>query len=75
MKPSKALAVLLYSLSGMGVYDPSEVIDPAVNGGTGILTSNANFGTKVKRVVFVSSLVTVNITAEKWGILSRWYVV
>lgn len=36
--------------------DPSEVIDPAVKGSVGILTSAAKFGKNVKRVVFTSSM-------------------
>lgn len=35
--------------------DPSEIINPAINGATGILTSAAKFGKAVKRVVLTSS--------------------
>lgn len=35
--------------------DPSEIIDPAINGATGILTSAKKFGVNVKRVVLTSS--------------------
>lgn len=35
--------------------DPSEVIDPAVKGATGILASAAKYGKNVKRVVLTSS--------------------
>lgn len=39
--------------------DPSEMIDPAVKGAIGILTSAAQFGKSVKRVVLTSSIVAV----------------
>jgi len=46
---------------------PSEVIDPAVKGATGILASAAKFGTKVKRVVLTSSGVAVAAEDAKEG--------
>lgn len=46
---------------------PSEVIDPAVKGATGILASAAKFGTKVKRVVLTSSTVAIVVEDAKEG--------
>lgn len=39
--------------------DPSEIIDPAVKGVTGILASAAKFGKNVKRVVMTASALAV----------------
>lgn len=44
--------------------DPSEVIDPAVNGAIGILTSALKYGKDVKRVVLTSSKVAIVMENE-----------
>ena len=47
--------------------DPSEIIDPAVRGATGILASANKFGKRVKRVVLTSSKVAVSFEEQKEG--------
>lgn len=47
--------------------DPSEIIDPAVKGATGILVSAAKYGKNVKRVVLTSSAVAIVMEGQKEG--------
>lgn len=44
--------------------DPSQVIDPAVKGATGILTSALKHGRNVRRVVLTSSKVAIVMESE-----------
>lgn len=44
--------------------DPSQVIDPAVKGAIGILTSAHKYGKNVKRVVLTSSKVAIVMENE-----------
>lgn len=47
--------------------DPSEIIDPAVKGATGILESTAKYGKNVKRVVLTSSATAIVMEGQKEG--------
>lgn len=49
--------------------DPSEVIEPAVKGTTGILESAAKFGDKVRRIVITSSSGAVALEDKKEGVV------
>lgn len=45
--------------------DPSEVIDPAIKGATGILASAAKFGEDIQRIVITSSFSAITSKDEE----------